>query len=34
MRKIKIAQIGALHDHSEPVIRALKKFPEIFDIVG
>ncbi len=34
MKKIKVVQIGALHDHSGFVFSALKRYPEFFDIVG
>ena len=34
MRKIKVAQIGAGHDHASAAITAKKLMPEIFDIAG
>lgn len=34
MRKIKVAQIGAGHDHASAAITAMKLMPEIFDIAG
>ena len=34
MEKIKIGQIGAEHDHAGEIMRTLKKFPEVFDLVG
>ena len=34
MRKIKIGQIGIGHNHGEGKMLAVRKFPELFDIVG
>lgn len=34
MRKIKIGQIGTLHDHAPGKIACVRQFPEIFEIVG
>ncbi len=34
MERIKIGQIGAEHDHAGEIMRTLKKFPEVFDLVG
>ena len=34
MKKIKIAQIGAGHDHASPVITALKERDDIYELVG
>jgi predicted dehydrogenase len=34
MRKIKIAQIGIGHNHADGKMQSVKKFPEVFDIVG
>ena len=34
MRKIKLGQIGIGHNHGAPKMRAAKKFPELFEIVG
>ncbi len=34
MKRIKIAQIGAMHDHSGFIFTSLKKQSELFDIVG
>lgn len=34
MKKIKIGQIGVCHEHAAGKILALKKMPEIFEIVG
>lgn len=34
MRKIKIGQIGIGHNHGEAKILAVRKFPELFEVVG
>ena len=34
MRKIKIGQIGIGHNHGEAKMLAVRKFPELFEIVG
>ena len=34
MRKIKIAQIGIGHNHGAQKMRAVRKFPELFEVVG
>ena len=34
MRKIKIAQIGIGHNHGGAKMRAVRKFPELFEVVG
>ncbi|MBQ7171113.1 MAG: Gfo/Idh/MocA family oxidoreductase [Clostridia bacterium] len=34
MQRIKIGQIGAEHDHAGEIMRTLKKYPEVFDLVG
>ncbi|MCQ2445607.1 MAG: hypothetical protein MJ141_01810, partial [Clostridia bacterium] len=34
MRKIKVAQIGAEHDHASSAFGSLKKQSDIFDLVG
>ncbi len=34
MRKIKIGQIGIGHNHGEGKMLAVKKFPELFEVVG
>ncbi|MBE6689866.1 MAG: Gfo/Idh/MocA family oxidoreductase [Ruminococcaceae bacterium] len=34
MKKIKLGQIGIGHNHGEPKMRAARKFPELFEIVG
>lgn len=34
MKKIKIAQIGAGHDHASACFKSVKYLPEIFDLVG
>lgn len=34
MKKIKIGQIGIGHNHGEAKMLAVRKFPELFDIVG
>lgn len=34
MKKIKIGQIGIGHNHAEAKMLAVKKFPELFDVVG
>lgn len=34
MRKIKVAQIGAGHDHASAAMQSMKLMPEIFDIAG
>lgn len=34
MRKIKIGQIGIAHNHGEGKMSAVRKFPELFEVVG
>ena len=34
MRKIKIGQIGIGHNHGEGKMLAVRKFPELFEVVG
>ena len=34
MKKIKIGQIGIGHNHGEMKMRAVRKFPELFEVVG
>ena len=34
MKKIKIGQIGIGHNHGEAKMKAARKFPELFEIVG
>ena len=34
MKKIKIGQIGIGHNHAEAKMQAVRKFPELFEIVG
>lgn len=34
MKRIKIAQIGVMHDHARDTIRALKMMTDIFELVG
>ncbi|MBQ8320818.1 MAG: Gfo/Idh/MocA family oxidoreductase [Clostridia bacterium] len=34
MRKIKIGQIGIGHNHGSEKMRAVRKFPELFEVVG
>lgn len=34
MRKLKIGQIGIGHNHGEGKMRAVRKFPELFEVVG
>ena len=34
MKKIKIGQIGIGHNHGEPKMMAVRKFPELFEVVG
>ena len=34
MKKIKIGQIGIGHNHGEAKMRAVRKFPELFEVVG
>ena len=34
MRKIKIGQIGIGHNHGEPKMKAARKFPDLFEVVG
>ena len=34
MKKIKIGQIGIGHNHGEGKMRAVRKFPELFEVVG
>ncbi|MBE6600609.1 MAG: Gfo/Idh/MocA family oxidoreductase [Ruminococcaceae bacterium] len=34
MKKIKLGQIGIGHNHGEPKMKAARRFPELFEIVG
>lgn len=34
MKRIKIGQIGIGHNHGEPKMEAVRKFPELFEVVG
>ena len=34
MKKIKIGQIGIGHNHGEPKMLAVRKFPELYEVVG
>ena len=34
MRKIRIGQIGIAHSHGEGKMLAVRKFPELFEVVG
>ena len=34
MKKIKIGQIGIGHNHGEPKMLSVKKFPELFEVIG
>ncbi len=34
MGKIKIGQIGIGHNHAEARLLAIRKFPELFEVVG
>ena len=34
MERIKIAQLGIGHNHGEEKMKAFRKYPEIFDVVG
>ena len=34
MEKIKVGHIGTRHDHSREKLRAIKKFPHLFEVVG
>lgn len=34
MEKIKVGHIGTRHDHSRAKLEAIKKFPELFEVVG
>lgn len=34
MKKIKIGQIGIGHNHGEGKMLAVRKFPELFDVIG
>lgn len=34
MKKIKVGQIGIGHNHGEAKMLSVRKFPELFDIVG
>ena len=34
MKKIKIGQIGIGHNHGEAKMLAIRKFPELFEIIG
>ena len=34
MKRIKVGQIGIGHNHGEPKMKAVRKFPELFEVVG
>ena len=34
MKKLKIGQIGIGHNHGEAKMLAVRKFPELFEVVG
>ena len=34
MKRIKVGQIGIGHNHGEPKLLAVRKFPELFEVVG
>ena len=34
MRKIKVAQIGVLHDHASVTFRSITDMTDVFDVVG
>ena len=34
MKKIKVGQIGIGHNHAEAKMKAVRKFPELFEVVG
>ncbi len=34
MKKVKIGQIGIGHNHAEGKMLAVRKFPELFEVVG
>lgn len=34
MKKIKVGHIGTKHDHSRAKLEAIRKFPELFEVVG
>ena len=34
MEKIKVGHIGTKHDHSWGKLEAIRKFPELFEVVG
>ena len=34
MEKIKIGQIGIGHNHGEAKMMAIRKFPELFEVIG
>ena len=34
MARIKIGQIGIGHNHGEGKMKAVKKFPELFEVIG
>ena len=34
MRKIKVGQIGIGHNHGEAKMKAVRKFPELFEVIG
>ena len=34
MKKIKVGQIGIGHNHGESKMKAVRKFPELFDVIG
>ena len=34
MEKIRIGHVGTLHDHSAGKLACVKKFPDVFEVVG
>ena len=34
MRKLRVAQIGVLHDHADGIFEAVQFFPEQFELMG
>ena len=34
MKKIKVGQIGIGHNHASALMSAVRKFPQLFEIVG
>ena len=34
MKKLKVGQIGLGHNHGDGKMKAIRKFPELFEVIG